>query len=418
MFCPNCGVEINTLEKCEICGVDLQFLQRLNLVKDTPPKNNYSNISAYARSLKSRRMSVDKFLEEQKAYLSLNQKTQSVDSQQPANTNENKFNFASAQGRSIFGDRSKVQNTPNQNTVSNQTQPVQNNQPTVQPQPVFNQPAQNLNANGFETQQTGQPVQPQPDFQPQFQQNTPPMQQPQVQQPQPVQNPNSQVYLKEEDFVKDEFEIPKINGAGAAPQASENVNQNIHQQAPVQQAPTQSAKPQPSETHSTYDEFVIPAINAEKQEENAQANNNINLAEQAVQQANQLSVENNKKIQKLKTGKKPRSRCASFALVLAILACVATILYFVLNNVEINVEFIKVAKKFVLANQKYFIWGIMGVGILSILFMLIGLISGKTKTKWIAMILILFLLGAVAYYLYSEKLLISGFNDFIALFKK
>ena len=434
MFCPNCGVEINTLEKCEICGADLQLLQKMNLVKDTPPKNNYSNISAYARSLKSRRMSVDKFLEEQKAYLANSSKSKEVSVQKDANNiSENKFNFGSmsSQGRSIFGGRSKEQNASSQNVVENQSQPVQNIQPNAEPQVVAQQAIQN--PNGQIPVQQG--VQQQPQMQSQFQQNNQQAQQLRFQPPtqpnsQPVQNANSEVYLKEEDFVKDEFDIPKINGVGENNQVHQggqiNNNQNVPQQAPMQQmnvqqgTPAGNANPQNNNAQATYDDFVIPAINSNNNEQsNVQTNNgNFNQTAQVVQQANQLSAENDKKIKKLKTGKKARSRCSTFAMVLAVLVSVVTILYFVLNKVEIKVEFVEVIKKFVLTNQIYFIWGIMGVGVLSLLFMLIGLISGKTKFKWIAMVLIIILIGAVAYYLYSEKLLISSFNKFLALFKK
>lgn len=437
MFCPNCGVELenvnlNNLTKCDVCSVDLQLLQKFNLVRETPPKNNYSRLSSFARSLKSRSMDIDKFIEEQREYLEKNGVTlkrsvdygetkavqaqpaqeQVVQSQGSQPIDENavrsagRFNFnrSALQSRSMFG----KQETGSQTSA----QPVENN--------GFDEQNKSINQ-----QQSVQPsVQP---SQPEILNQAPNFNLPTV---------DDNLYLKENEIVKDEFDIPKINGAqNSQPAMAQQTNQapmqqNI-QQGFAQQNVQQNIQPQnveqmnnmPSQAESFDNgEFVIPKINSADQPQQMMGEApqvNGNSANEIVEQANRLAEENNKKIDKIKPEKqKKRKGCSVFAFILALLAGLATVLLFVLKTYNIDVEIIKVINEFVVKNLNYYIWSILGVGIVSILFIVIGLIVGKNKFKWVAFILILLILGGSVYYLYSINLLIPPVEELLKIFKK
>ncbi len=407
MFCPNCGVKVNSLDVCPICGANLDVLQKYSLVKDTPPKNNYANVAVFARSLNLRKRSkdVNDFIKVQKDYLArqkaiaeeikrkeetlakqkqlLEEKQEELEKSrkesQTREENNQKLDGNKEDAQGEFVPLAKIEpqkvavqtnvarpqyvNT-NQNsqtamsktsisTFQNASQTTQQRNKVIQ-----NNPQNQINQNSLsqqyqDNQQKFQNIQ--PSSQPK------PQQRPQQPQPQPQQKA-TQEYVPQRVTAPDDFDIPTINTESNATQFGKEI--------PMGDALAVSEK------------------------------------------ADNLAKENSNRINKLSADEKKRKRekrkfFGIISLIFSIL-CVFAVAFILIRKYSTSTqEFFVDLKLFMDHYGHYLVWGIIGGGTLAILFALIQVMIGGKKFSWVVFIIVIFLVGVCIGYLYGTNNLIE-----------
>lgn len=407
MFCPNCGVKVNSLDVCPICGANLDMLQKYSLVKDTPPKNNYANIAVFARSLNLRKRSkdVNDFIKVQKDYLA-RQKAIAEEIKRKEETLAKQKQLLEEKQEELERSRKESQtreeNKPKLDGNNEDSQGEFVPLAKIEPQKVAVQTnvARPQYANTNQSSQTAMSKTSISTFQ-----NA------------------SQTTQQRSEVIRNNSQN-QINQNSLSQQYQNNQQRQQNNQPPNQQRPQpRPPQPQPQPQQNSPQEYVpqrvtapddfdIPTINTESNATQFGKEIPMGDAVAVSKKADNLAKENSKRINKLSADEKKRKRkkrkfFGIISLIFSIL-CVFAVAFILIQKYSTSTnDFFVNIRLFMDHYGHYLVWGIIGGGTLAILFALIQVMIGGKKFSWIVFIIVIILVGVCIGYLYGTNNLIE-----------